>query len=103
MKTRYRTKRRENHIGMLMATVVVLLLTIVVSVRSVDLMQQVSTNNMQISELESQIEEEEQRSKEIDEFAKETQTRKYIEQVAREKLGLVYPGEIIFEKKSDSQ
>ena len=49
----------------------------------------------------SQIESEQLRSEEIAEFEKYTQTRKYIEDTARDKLGLVYPGEIIF--KNDSK
>ena len=39
------------------------------------------------------------RSEEIAEFERYTQTRKYIEDTAREKLGLVYPGEIIFKNE----
>ena len=58
-------------------------------------------NEARIEELQTQMDKEKQRSAEIDEFVKETQTRKYIEDIARQKLGLVYPGEIIFEKESN--
>ncbi len=51
--------------------------------------------------LKEQIEYEEQRSEDIADFERYTQTRKYIEDTAKEKLGLVYPGEIIF-KNTDS-
>ena len=101
MKARYRTRRRENRFGILLAAIVVLLLTFVVSVRSIDLLRQVRENETRIEQLQSEMAKEELRSTEIDEFVKETQTRKYIEDVARQKLGLVYPGEIIFEKKSN--
>ena len=73
----------------------VLLLTFAVSVRSIDLLRQVGDNEARIEELQTQMDKEKQRSAEIDEFVKETQTRKYIEDIARQKLGLVYPGEII--------
>ena len=39
---------------------------------------------------------EEARSAEIEEYGKYTQTKKFVEEVAKEKLGLVYEGEIIF-------
>lgn len=101
MKARYRTRCKENRFGVLLAAIVVLLLTFAVSVRSIDLLRQVGDNEARIEELQTQMDKEKQRSAEIDEFVKETQTRKYIEDIARQKLGLVYPGEIIFEKESN--
>ena len=60
-------------------------------------------NEYQVKEatLQSQIEVEQLRSQEIAEFEKYTQTRKYIEDTARDKLGLVYPGEIIFKNENN--
>lgn len=46
------------------------------------------------------IAEEEARAAEIEEFEAYTQTKKYVEEVAKDKLGLVYEDEIIF-KASD--
>ena len=40
------------------------------------------------------------RSLEIEEYEKYTQTKKYIEEVARDKLGLVYEGEILFKDEN---
>ena len=39
---------------------------------------------------------EEMRAEEIAEYEKYTQTKKFVEEIAKEKLGLVYEGEIIF-------
>ena len=50
--------------------------------------------------LDSQIEAEKRRALEIQEFAKEVQTKGYIENVAREKLGLVYEDEILFKQEN---
>ena len=47
------------------------------------------------AELESLIAEEEGRAYELQEQSKWQQTLKYIEMIAREKLGLVYPDEVI--------
>ena len=37
----------------------------------------------------------------LDEFEKYTQTKMYIEEVARDKLGLVYEGEILFKDENN--
>ena len=42
---------------------------------------------------------EERRAEEIAEFEAYTRTKKYVEDVAKEKLGLVYEDEIIFKSK----
>ena len=41
--------------------------------------------------------EEEKRTEEIEEYKAYVQTKKFIEQEARDKLGLVYPDEVVFE------
>ncbi|WP_026509045.1 MULTISPECIES: FtsB family cell division protein [unclassified Butyrivibrio] len=102
MATRARYKRVsvQNKYGMIMATVAVALLLVVVLVRSISLVEKRDSYHNRIDILQSQIEQEEKRREEIAEFETYTTTRKYIEQVAKEKLGLVYPGEIIFKDKS---
>lgn len=50
----------------------------------------------QIGELEKKIEKEEKRSEEIKNYQEYVETKEYIEEVARERLGLVYKDEIIF-------
>lgn len=39
------------------------------------------------------------RTQEIEEYRKYTQTKKYVEEVAKDKLGLVKEGEIIYKPK----
>lgn len=51
------------------------------------------------AELKAQIEEQENRKQELVELKKYTQTKKYAEEVAKDKLGLVYEDEIIFKPK----
>ncbi len=96
IRAKYKRTNTQNRFGMTLAAVAVLLLLVVVSVKSVGLMQKQKGYNDKIDALEAQIESEEQRTSEIQEFETYTTTRKYIEEVAKEKLGLVYPGEIIF-------
>lgn len=47
--------------------------------------------------LEKEIESEEQRAEDLEALEKYMQTKKYMEEVARDKLGLVYPDEILIE------
>ena len=51
------------------------------------------------AELSEEIEKERERTQEIEDQKKYMQTDKYVEEVARQKLGLVYPNETIY--KSD--
>lgn len=51
--------------------------------------------------IEKQIESEEQRTKDLEELEKYMQTKKYMEEVAKEKLGLVYPDEILIEPETE--
>ena len=54
---------------------------------------------MQETELKEQIQAEKDRSKESKELDKYVGTDKYVEDVAKEKLGLVHNNEIIFKAK----
>lgn len=51
----------------------------------------------QIEQLEVEQKEQEERAEELKEFKKYVKTDEYIEEIAREKLGLVHEGEIVFE------
>lgn len=51
----------------------------------------------QEKQLQQQIDNQTERAAEIEERRAYVQTKKYIEEVAREKLGLVYKDEIIFD------
>ncbi len=95
-RARYKRRRFQNRAGIVWASIVVLILVTVVSIKSIGLMQKASELKAREGELNTQIEYEVRRSDEIAEFERYTQTRKYIEDTAKEKLGLVYPGEIVF-------
>ena len=100
-RARYKRRRLTNRAGIVWASIVVLILVTVVSVKSIGLMQKAREYQEKEQQLLQQIEDENQRSEDIAEFERYTETRKYIEDTAKEKLGLVYPGEIIF-KNSDN-
>ncbi len=100
-RARYKRRRFQNAAGIIWASIVVLILVSVVSIKSIGLMKKADDYQTREQALAAQIEQEEERSAEIAEFEKYTHTRKYIEDTARDKLGLVYPGEIIF--KNDNK
>lgn len=81
---------------MLLVTTVVLMMLLVVTVKSVELRERRSTYMAREEALLQEIEAEQARTEEIEEYGKYTQTKKFVEEVAKEKLGLVYEGEIIF-------
>ena len=85
---------------MLLVTAVVLLMLIVVAVKSVDLREKRASYMAKEEALMQDIAAEEARTEEIEEYEKYTQTKKYVEEVAKEKLGLVYEGEIIFKDEN---
>ncbi len=51
--------------------------------------------DIKISELNKSIEEQNEKYAELEKYSEYTKTREFTEEVAREKLGLVYPGEIV--------
>ena len=92
-KTAYR-KRHQNRFSMFLVTLVVLMIMVVVAARSVELQQKIAGYDTQIASLGAQIEAEQARAEQIEEFGKYTQTKAYVEEVAKDKLGLVYEGKL---------
>ena len=90
-----RNKRLRKHLGSFAIAGVVLLMLVFVFVASLSLRVSNANKQERIAELESQIEAEKEKAEEIEEYGKYVQTKKYAEEVAKEKLGLVYEDEII--------
>ena len=88
---------RANRRGMVMNVVVVGIIIAALAVRCHSLADKNDTYARQIESLEQKITEEKGRGESIESFRNYTHTNAYIEKVAREKLGLVYPDEVIFQ------
>ena len=80
---------------------VVIFLMLVVAINNYQLNNKLASYQEKEKMLTEQIEQEQKRSEEIEEFRKYTKTKKYIEEIAREKLGLVYEDEIIIQTDED--
>lgn len=89
-------KKRQNRLAMFLVMTVVLMILVVVSVKSVELRAKMADYQTKEQLLQEQIDAENERAEQIEEYRKYTQTKKYVEEVAKEKLGLVNEGEIIY-------
>ncbi len=94
-KAAYR-KRRHNRTSMVLVTMVVLLMLVVVTIKSMELQAKKEAYELKEEALMQEIAKEEARTAEIEEYGKYTQTKKYVEEIAKDRLGLVYEGEILF-------
>lgn len=98
-KAAYRRKR-QNRFGMFLVSIVVVMLLVVVAVKSVELQAKADSYAQREQQLEEQIADEKERAGEIEKLEKYRQTKKFIEDEAKDKLGLVYEGEIIFKDEN---
>lgn len=97
MARRVAFRRKKNispGIILILASVVLFMTTVLVSVnRDAAKLKALREKKVQ---LEIQIQEQEKYSEELKQFSKYTKTKKYAEEVAKDKLGLVYSDEIVF-------
>ena len=98
-KRNIRIKRRILHhrLSILSICGVIAVLAIVLSVGSITKYKKNNVLKAQEMELTKQNEKEKEREEEIDELEKYVGTDQYIEDVAKDKLGLVHENEILFE------
>lgn len=98
--SRIKRKKKQNRFGMMSISAVVLMLLVVVSLKSVEL----QAKNEKYIQIEQQLTQERDaelaRQDDLKEYAKYVETKKYVEDVAKDKLGLVYDDEIIFKSKN---
>ncbi len=98
LSTKRRKKRRKkNKKKFSFIAFIVLVFCICVGIRTIGLRRQSAELAERRASLEKQLKTEEQRTKELEELEKYMQTKRYMEEVAKEKLGLVYPDEILIE------
>ncbi|MCR5587419.1 MAG: septum formation initiator family protein [Lachnospiraceae bacterium] len=75
----------------------VLVVSVVFGVKTYALEKQKTEYQAQYRELKEEQAELKENDEEIKEYEDYTKSKKYMENVARQKLGLAYPGEIVFE------
>lgn len=85
---------------MMVAGIAILIMSVVVGINSISLKQKEEKYAAREQELLELIEAEEVRATELEQFATYTKTKKYAEEIAKDKLGLVYENEIIFQENN---
>ena len=104
IKQKNRARRRKKQVqqhrrSMLGISAVILLLAVIVSVSSIELRAKNSAYIEQEQELVEEIQAEKDRAEEIEDLEEYVGTDEYVEQTAKDKLGLVHENEIIFKAK----
>lgn len=88
-------KKRSRSRGVLAITAVVLALLVALSIHTRALKREDEAYAAREEVLQSQLEAESKRSAELEEKSIYVQTRDYIEQIARDRLGLIAPDESV--------
>lgn len=96
--TRKKTKRKS---GLKIIALTVLVLFAVISYSGIRLQEEKRALEKQKSELEAELQSEQERSEELESHRAYMQTVRYIEEIAREVLGLVYPDETILRPEAE--
>lgn len=78
---------------------IVMTLLLVMSIQIVRLHDKNQVYLAKEESLEAQLEEEKERAKELEDYEEYTKTDKFIEDMAKSRLGLVHKNEIIFKKE----
>lgn len=94
-----RIHKKKTGIGII--SFVILMLFITVTYGMVGLKQEKDEKQTTMDRLQKGINKQEDRKEEIDKLKVDMQTKHYIEDVAREKLGLVYEDDIIIKPDED--
>ena len=100
MRGRGKTRRKKrdrwgNRMAIMGMTLVVASLAVVVNLKSTSMRKKELEYQIREETLEKQKAEEENRARELEEYRVYVQTKQYIEEIAKQKLGLVNPGEIL--------
>ena len=105
-KTVGRSKSKKNNkittkLGMVLVVSCLILLAVVVLYKAQSLKAQKESLQVQAAELQEQLDSAKEDHKKLEEREKYMQTDEYAEQVAKDKLGLVYEDEIIFKPEEN--
>lgn len=89
----------SNKLIMIFISVIVIAICIFFRYKARDIKAQNAKDTTQIESLKGEIDNEHDRTEELEEYAKYVKTKQFVELMARNKLGLVYPNEVIFKNE----
>ena len=96
-----RKNKPSNKLVGLAVVVIVIFVVIFFNSRSKEIQARNADDAAKIEQLESDIEAESKRAEELEEYSKYVNTKQFVEEVARDKLGLVYPDEKVLKEQDN--
>ncbi len=97
----FRKPKKSHHPGMILVILALGLFLALFFYNSLSLKKAKAELEPEIARMEKMIEDENERSVKLKEYETYTHTKKYAEEVAKDKLGYVYDGEIVFQPADD--
>lgn len=97
---RRKRQKRSSIFGMISAFGVIALLGVVLWNGKQSLAAKNEAYEEQKAQLTQQISEEEDRTMNLEEYKKYIQTKKFVEEIAKDKFGLIYPDEMLFKPEN---
>lgn len=97
MRRKKKIMRHSNRNNFVVITLAVLFLCGVLTYKTISLSEQTAKYQATIDEYQKDMDKLEQEKEDIAELKEYVESDRYIEEMAREKLGLVYEDEVIFE------
>lgn len=95
-KTRPKSRLRHHKRSVVAISGIIALMAVMVLFGGMKLQAMNKAYRLQEVELQAQLDDEKERSEEIDKLKEYVGTDEYIEEVAKEKLGLIHENEILF-------
>lgn len=93
---RSRRQKKKNRRGRFIVTLSVVILISIFGLRIMELQAKSSEYEKEISALQKEYDNEVSRKNDLEEREKYMQTKKFVEEYAKERLGLIYPNEVVF-------
>lgn len=97
-KVAYKKRNLEYKASIISITIVLLLVFVFVCIKGISLNKKIDVYQAREQAVKEEIAAEQARKEEIENYKKYTETKGFVEEVAKSKLGLVYEGEIIFKE-----
>lgn len=98
-KEKFQGQKPSNKIVGVAVVLIVVSLVFIIDTHGRELKEQNDLDSAKIEQLQEEIELEKERSVRLDEQEKYMHTKQFVEEIAREKLGLIYPDEKVFKNE----
>lgn len=95
------SERRDGKKPLMLAILFLIVVFTATKVRSISVKEKQAENEIKIEKLESEIASQEERQQALEDYEAYINTKEFTIQMAREKLGLVFPDEIIFKPSEE--